>query len=137
VAAVAIARFKLKRDRIDSAIAPKTPIARSHLNKAIAPHRYSQLLEFKMLNFLSFSEFESQVSKVFKGDFNTVNFTDKSHFGCSDTVYTAEKGFYAIEYTLLRVWKYHFNGTIGEGETLDSAIANHAEQYGGICNPNN
>ncbi len=78
----------------------------------------------------SYPEFLEECERVLKTDeFQCKNYTAQKHCGWTESLYEVQSGFIAIEYMQNRIWRYHFNGSIGEGLTLDEAVADHKQKY--------
>ncbi len=77
----------------------------------------------------SFSEFCKELESENINTGCAVNVTAKPHCGWDTNLYECQDGFIAVVYRQDRVWEYHFNGYVGEGLTLQDAIADHKEKY--------
>ncbi len=78
----------------------------------------------------TYFEFLKQCEEVFETDvFQSKNHTDQEHCGWTTKLYEAQDGFHTIEYTQTRLWLYGFNGAVGEGPTLQEAVADHKQKY--------
>lgn len=78
----------------------------------------------------SYAEFLEACEEEFQTpDFQSRNYTEQPHCGWTETLYEAQEGFSAIEYMQTRLWRYHSNGTIGEGFSLAEALADHQEKH--------
>ena len=90
-------------------------------------------LQINTTNYLrTFKEFIRECQEnvpSFSETFITKNWTEQDHAGWTESLYQAQDGILAIEYMQTRIWRFHFNGVIGEGLTLEDAIKNHKVKY--------
>jgi len=77
----------------------------------------------------TFKEFQAEIKEHSFDEFYFKNWTEQSHAGWTEALYVAQDGCLAIEYMQTRMWRFHFNGVIGEGLTLEDAIKNHKVKY--------
>lgn len=80
----------------------------------------------------TFPEFNSDILEIlpsFYSKSNSKNWTTQQHCGWTEALYEAQGDSQAIEYMQTRLWRYHFNGVIGEGVDLTEAIKDHKVKY--------
>jgi hypothetical protein len=89
------------------------------------------MLQINTTHYLrSYPEFRRECSRIFGTDeYQCRNHTAQDHCGGTEALYEAQHQEAGIQYMQTRVWKYHFNGTVGTGLTLDEALSDHERKY--------